>query len=494
MSHELRNPLNGIIGMLELLARTNLDSQQHHYVEASRACADHLLGVISNILDLSKIEQGRLELECIEFSAAQVIEEAIAALQHQAERKHLTFDYQYEAELLNRFQGDPLRLRQVLANLLDNAVKFTRTGGVAVHGSVVSKAAENVTVRFEVRDTGIGIEPAARGRLFNAFTQADASTSRRHGGTGLGLAICKELVQRMGGTIGLRSTPGEGSVFWFEVPLRALPGPAELTVAAPPARSRVTGGAGERILVVEDNEINAEVALAILSASGYQCESVTDGREALARATRRTPDLVLMDCQLPAMDGFETTRQLRGLLRDRPYLPIIALTGCATHEDRRMCFDAGMDDYLSKPLDAATLLKSVRYWLDRSKGTRDVGQLAPRGAIDLAAALARLEGRVDLLRRLARRFPDAARAHLANLAMAVAQGEPQAVAATAHRLKGELLTLGAQAAAARATEMEGQAQRGELQLAAQLLHALSADVAQVIKELEEAGAEGYFQA
>jgi len=434
-----------------------------------------------------------LELESIEFSPAQVIEEAIAALQHQAERKHLTFDYQYEAELLNRFQGDPVRLRQVLANLLDNAIKFTRTGGISVHGSVVGKTADIVTLRFEVRDTGIGIDPAARGRLFKPFTQADASTSRRHGGTGLGLAICKELVQRMGGTIGLRSTPGEGSAFWFEVPIQALPGPGELTVAASPPRPWVRGGAGERILIVEDDEINAEVALAILSASGYQCESVTDGREALVRVTRRAPDLVLMDCQLPAMDGFETTRQLRALLKDRQHLPIIALTGCATHEDRRMCFDAGMDDYLSKPLDAATLLNSIRHWLDRSKEFRDVGRSAPRGAIDLAAALARLEGRVDLLRRLARRFPDAARVHLANLAKASEQGKPHEVAATSHRLKGELLTLGALRAAARAAEIESLAQRGELQLASPMVHALSADVAQVIKELEEAGAEGGFQ-
>ncbi len=566
MSHELRTPLNGVIGMVDLLSRTPLDGRQKRYVEVARASATLLLSVINDILDFSKIEAGKLELEHVEFSFRDVVEEVATMLELSAEEKNLELSCTTDPALEGQCAGDPGRVRQILVNLISNAIKFTSAGEVTVRATLDGISGGGRRVRVEVRDTGVGMTSDARDKLFRPFSQVDASTTRQHGGTGLGLAICRQLVHRMGGEIGVTSTPGVGSTFWFTLRfdpasgdersadvdarlvgvrvlavddnatnreilcvqlaaagmhcdsassgqealgmltqaaergepyalavldqhmpgmdgcelarrikaderiagthlmmlgsmgrpldpeqlqalgiltwatkpvwriklLRALraaidgaPEAGQNTGRAAPGASPETAWTPQgpaRVLLVEDTPINAEVVVEILKLAGYSTDVAADGLAALD-AIRRSPyDAVLMDCQLPGIDGYETTRRIRALeasgdLRSASradgaagpsHVPILALTASATREDLERARLSGMDDHIAKPVDARRLLNALAGHLGGRPADRaPVGldsRAASDGVVDLARALERVQGNRTLLDRMVAQF------------------------------------------------------------------------------------------
>jgi signal transduction histidine kinase/ActR/RegA family two-component response regulator len=349
VSHELRTPLAGVIGMTELLLESQLSAEQHEYAEIVRSSGEGLLLVINDILDHSKIEAGKLEL--VERGFA--LPETVA-----------------EGDLPQWVVGDAARLRQVVINLVSNAVKFTSSGSVSVHIAAAPRVlldpVDRVRVRIEVSDTGIGIDTQTLATLFQPFTQGERSTATAYGGTGLGLSISARLVAMMGGTIGASSEPGQGSRFWFELPLRRADGSQssaahahDLFLVGPPARSRALPVAAPLVLVAEDNPVNQVLAMRLLEKCGYRAEIVGNGRDAVAAVERQSYAAVLMDCQMPELDGYAATREIRSREGDSSRLPIIAMTANSMAGDREKCLDAGMDDYVSKPIDSAELREAL---------------------------------------------------------------------------------------------------------------------------------------
>jgi PAS domain S-box-containing protein len=377
MSHEIRTPMNAIIGMAQLALETALTPKQQNYVTKIDRAAQALLRIINDILDFSKVEAGKLALEHIPFCLQQTITDLIDVLQQPATDKGLTLEYQLAPQLPVALLGDPLRLGQVLTNLVSNAIKFTDRGSVRLTVEWLSQQRDTAVLHFAVQDTGIGLSPEQQASLFQSFTQADASTTRRYGGTGLGLAISKQLVTLMQGDIGVESTLGEGSRFWFTAtfdldpsppephPVVDLPPPELATAALPPSARSPQRLAEAHILVVEDNAINQELMVELLSLAGAKVAVADNGQVAvdlLASANASTYNLVLMDCQMPVMDGYEATRRIRALPQGQT-LPIIAMTANAMARDRQRCLQAGMNDYLTKPVSQKTLYDTLAQWL-----------------------------------------------------------------------------------------------------------------------------------
>lgn len=359
MSHEIRTPMNGIMGMLQVLQLSSLSPEQKTQVEVAAGSADTLMRLLNDILDFSKIESGKLDFESVPFALAPTITEVVALLRARAAEKRLELHLELPPELPTHVVGDAVRLKQVLLNLTGNAIKFTERGRVGIALRIVRRTSEVVTLEFAVTDTGIGIDEATQARLFQVFSQGDSSTTRRFGGTGLGLAISQKLVNRMGGHIAVQSQLGAGSTFVFDLTLPLAPPPAAPARAAltPPARSF----AG-RVLVVEDDRVNQRVIELMLQKLGLQTVIVADGAAAVEIAIGEHWDAVLMDCQMPGMDGYEATRQIRARSQGKS-LPIIALTANAMSGDRDACLAAGMDDFLAKPIRQEELRTSLGRWL-----------------------------------------------------------------------------------------------------------------------------------
>ncbi len=364
VSHEIRTPLNGVVGMLGLLEEESFDAEQLGYLTLARHSCDSLLVLINDLLDFSKIEAGHLTIECIEFNPASIVDESVRLLTGNALNKGLDLIFSQTSDIPERVRGDPTRLRQVMTNLLSNAIKFTEQGKITVKIESVSQHQKGFKLHFKVMDEGIGISPINQTKIFESFSQADSSTTRKYGGTGLGLAICKRLVNAMGGEIGVKSIEGKGSIFYFYVNLLPALDVTHEAEPAQPSSALKKIESGVRVLVAEDNRINQTIAQKTLGKLGCTVDVADNGKIAIELLSQHLYDLVFMDCHMPVMDGYEATRQIRNKEKEQAlHIPIIALTASSLEEGYDKCEEYGMDDYLTKPYKLEHLEAMLVKWL-----------------------------------------------------------------------------------------------------------------------------------
>jgi len=515
MSHDIRTPMNGVLGMTALLLDTPLSDEQRRFAETVRSSAESLLGILNDILDFSKIEAGKLDLESLDFNLSALMDDLLAGLAVHAVQKGLHLRSEVESEVPATLRGDPGRLRQILVNLIGNAVKFTHEGGVDVRVSVAEEREECFLLRFSVKDTGIGISEEKLGVLFNKFSQADASTARQYGGAGLGLAIGKQLAELMKGSIGATSSEGKGSEFWFTALFgRGMADDDDTPVLSPESigfkeakSSRMPRPRferrGIRILLAEDNRTNQQVAVGILKKFGLWTDVVADGEEALAALENVRYDLVLMDCQMPRMDGYEASRRIRAREGGARRVPVIAMTAHTMVGDREKCLDAGMDDYIAKPVSPEVVLDVLERWLPAGEsgaheyvsvtegarleaGSQPVSPQAPfsPSAWDSSVLKERLMGDDDLMREVLLDFLGDIPGKVRALENAVADEDAVAARSLAHAIKGAAGNVGGDWLQTAALEVEQLCMAGDIEGAAAPMETLRREFGQIECEIE----------